>query len=504
MRRILTLLLLLASAPVLAGGSSNPPGRDNLGLGTADTPTFTGILLSGGALNGTQAATGSPSSTTDAYGYPLNSLKISSDNMDVTGLPAGKQVAFGTAIEHQIGGTALGGQFVSLFSVADLSTSPSASYDGNIVGSWSWARAGAVTTGSNKVALTGANPQVSNAATGPLRALQGVEIDVSNTGTANQVVGLDITKTSSDTTQGINNDRAIEISTDAAATTWKTGIDFGTYNGKFGIATTGSLMTTSAGTITNGIDLSLLTIAGKAFMWGSSFLKGDGSLNVSVAGTGVATLASSGANANNIVLDNAAGGQAVSLVFSDATTQKWLINKGAGNGFTITDSANSKTALAISTAGVIALGETAVTGNTLVGGAGGWAIPSATTGTNTNFGCFAAGNVFTIQSSACTISSMRFKNLIGPYKAGGALETVERLEPIVFTMKQSDPPNPDINYTLPQIGLSAENVAEVAPRCAVYENDGVTPKSYRQECLIAVLVAAVQSQQREIEALKAR
>jgi hypothetical protein len=71
-------------------------------------------------------------------------------------------------------------------------------------------------------------------------------------------------------------------------------------------------------------------------------------------------------------------------------------------------------------------------------------------------------------------------------------------------MKPLAIPSPDHNYGGVQIGLSAENVAAIEPRCAIYENDGKTPKSYRQECLIAVLVAGMQVQQREIEALKAR
>ncbi len=127
-----------------------------------------------------------------------------------------------------------------------------------------------------------------------------------------------------------------------------------------------------------------------------------------------------------------------------------------------------------------------------------------TTGTNADTVCLKADGTLLIQAAACTISSMRFKNLIGGYKAGGALDTVAKLEPIVFTMKPGEKPNPDRNYERPQIGLSAENVAAIEPRCAIYEDDGVTPKSYRQECLIAVLVAGMQAQQREIAALKAR
>lgn len=142
-------------------------------------------------------------------------------------------------------------------------------------------------------------------------------------------------------------------------------------------------------------------------------------------------------------------------------------------------------------------------------GADPWTLTNATikltgitTGANADFLCLSATSVVLLQTSACTISSMRFKNLIGPYH-DDPLATVAKLEPIAFTMKPGGRPNPDWNYDKPQIGLSAENVAAIEPRCAVYEDDGTTPKSYRQECLIAVLVAGMQAQQREIAALKA-
>lgn len=118
-------------------------------------------------------------------------------------------------------------------------------------------------------------------------------------------------------------------------------------------------------------------------------------------------------------------------------------------------------------------------------------LTGITTGTNADTMCKAADGTVLIQAAACTISSLRFKMDVAPYR-GGALATLAKLEPISFRMRPSDPPNPDANADRPQIGLSAENVAAIEPRCAIYEPDGVTPKSYRQECLIGVLVAAVQ------------
>lgn len=127
-------------------------------------------------------------------------------------------------------------------------------------------------------------------------------------------------------------------------------------------------------------------------------------------------------------------------------------------------------------------------------------FPQVTFGTNTGYACFSAGGLLRNQSSACLPSSLRFKDVTGSYAAGDALGTLAKLKPIVFKMKPAETPDP--NYERTQIGLSAENVAAIEPRCAVYEADGVTPKSYRQECLIAVLVAAVGQQQHEIAELR--
>ncbi len=130
-------------------------------------------------------------------------------------------------------------------------------------------------------------------------------------------------------------------------------------------------------------------------------------------------------------------------------------------------------------------------------------LPNVTTGTNADFLCAAAGGVVTLQTSACTISSLRFKLGWGLYR-DDPLATLARFDVGTFRMAHQEN-NPDhANASRLQIGLNAENVAKIEPRCAIYEPDGVTPKSYRQECLIGILVAGMQAQQREIDRLKAR
>lgn len=131
-------------------------------------------------------------------------------------------------------------------------------------------------------------------------------------------------------------------------------------------------------------------------------------------------------------------------------------------------------------------------------------LTGVTTGTNADFACFAAGKVLTLQATACTISSARFKQNIHPLSMS-ALSEVMKLKPVTFNrIPDQKNPDVDVNAYVKQIGLVAENVANVDPKAAIYEQDGVTPKSYRQESIIALLVKAVQEQQKEIYELNAR
>lgn len=119
------------------------------------------------------------------------------------------------------------------------------------------------------------------------------------------------------------------------------------------------------------------------------------------------------------------------------------------------------------------------------------AIPGVTTGTNADFACFAAGGIFTLQTTACTISSIRFKENIKAYSAS-ALVSIMDLRTFTYRLKVTKPANKDPNTTTMQLGLTAENIAKIAPLCAIYENDMKTPKTYRQECVIALLVKGEQ------------
>lgn len=116
-------------------------------------------------------------------------------------------------------------------------------------------------------------------------------------------------------------------------------------------------------------------------------------------------------------------------------------------------------------------------------------LTSLTTGTNADFLCLAANGTVLLQTSACTISSLRFKPDWKPYR-GDAMAKVAKFDVGTFHIQTGDTRDPNAQNL--QAGLSAESVAAIAPECAIYEDDMKTPKSYRQECVIALLVRAIQ------------
>lgn len=129
-------------------------------------------------------------------------------------------------------------------------------------------------------------------------------------------------------------------------------------------------------------------------------------------------------------------------------------------------------------------------------------LPNLTTGTNADFVCFKADGTLLIQASACTISSARFKENIHPFTES-ITAGLDRLKVFTFRLK-AGAKNPDKNASVIQLGLLAENVAKVFPLCAIYEQDMKTPKSYRQECLIAALVKHAQESDARLALLERR
>ena len=137
---------------------------------------------------------------------------------------------------------------------------------GSYVALWGYSQTYSPSSGGS---IYGTNPQVvvGNTATGWAAAF-GEEIDIETHAAVTYVAGLDIVKfgTAGDPA-GTALDTAIEIGAQPAITTnkWQYGINFGNVNGQFGLASTGSVMHTIAGTVAHGIDLSNLTCNADCF-----------------------------------------------------------------------------------------------------------------------------------------------------------------------------------------------------------------------------------------------
>lgn len=179
---------------------------------------------------------------------------------------------------------------------------------------------------------------------------------------------------------------------------------------------------------------------------------------------------------------------------------------GASNGIFLGSSSN--TSLCWQGAGVLEIGTTACNASgsllaTGITGTGTITFSGLSTGTNADFLCLSAGGVVLLQTTACTISSLRFKQDWKLFEED-AIASILRLDVGTFHINETISNQRDPNARSLQIGLNAENVARIVPEAAVYEDDMRTPKSYRQEGIIALLVKAIQQQQAEIEVLKRR
>jgi len=127
-------------------------------------------------------------------------------------------------------------------------------------------------------------------------------------------------------------------------------------------------------------------------------------------------------------------------------------------------------------------------------------VPS-NTGAQSGYLCYnsSTGAITYDGTNTCLVSSRVFKNLDRYIEPASGLKTVMALKPIVYTYKRDKYPQ------LPggtQEGFFAEDVAKVAPDLVATYPDG-KPRSVKYDQITARLVAAIQEQQREIDALKA-
>ena len=102
-------------------------------------------------------------------------------------------------------------------------------------------------------------------------------------------------------------------------------------------------------------------------------------------------------------------------------------------------------------------------------------------------------------TTTCLLSDGRLKMNIEPLNAG--LDEVMKLKPVSYELK----PEANPTHLGRQVGLIAQDVIQVDPRLAATYGSGPnegTPSGVRYEQMVALLVKAVQEQQREIDQLK--
>jgi hypothetical protein len=181
---------------------------------------------------------------------------------------------------------------------------------------------------------------------------------------------------------------------------------------------------------------------------------------------------------------------------------KFVIATNAGDTTTTLFAVASSTSAATSTLFTIQnTGQIFATGLTI------------SSGLQTGVLCLSSTNEIINDSVACLASSKRFKNDIKPLSDSSGLDELMKLTPVSFKYKpeyngalQSNP-----NYSGDQVGFIAEDVQKIDPRLVVLEtqdsqNGSIVSKkgdvhSVRYEQITAIIVKAVQEQQRQISVL---
>ena len=122
-------------------------------------------------------------------------------------------------------------------------------------------------------------------------------------------------------------------------------------------------------------------------------------------------------------------------------------------------------------------------------------LGSAATGTA--YLCWNSSGNIVSEDTTCTVSALYSKNLQGavtPDQADTGLDKLRTGAPVWDYKEQYGHGT--------HVGLIADDVEKMDPRCAVYEDGRL--KSYEDRCVIAYLVADRQKMKAEIDSLKRR
>lgn len=151
--------------------------------------------------------------------------------------------------------------------------------------------------------------------------------------------------------------------------------------------------------------------------------------------------------------------------------------------------------------GAIAIGNSSHTGLT--------SLLGLTTGTAADTLCLTAGGLVLLQAAACTISDPDLKTDKYVF-TGSVLNAALKMPTWTFRLKDWKT-NRDPNARNIQLGLMAPDVQKFFPLCSEFYSEGPKllkkPKSWKQDCMIAVLFKGLQEKdakdQAEIASLKA-
>ena len=233
-------------------------------------------------------------SSTGTFGWNAYSLRVSSDDLDV----ADQNFVNGLSVRHSFGGSAATGGRQGIFGYLNqTSATNSANANRNYVGGAFRVQTeegdggtDSSAQGTTKGAYFGvAVEALADADAVALTNLTGGEINtVALAGSSIWYKSLwSLVGGAADDVQGTVHDCMLALSNQTGAVKWEDGILIGNMNGEFPLDTSGNVLRTIGGTVTNGIDLSNTTISGNAWKSPGMQIAGDGSISLTTNQTTV-------------------------------------------------------------------------------------------------------------------------------------------------------------------------------------------------------------------------
>lgn len=114
-----------------------------------------------------------------------------------------------------------------------------------------------------------------------------IGIAVEGTGSVNYLAGWTVVTFASHANRGITFDMGYGLGAQAGSQTFKNGFFVGNMNGIFPVGTDGSIFATTAGTVTHGVDFSLLTCSTDCFKSNRFAIDGNGNLTAATGAIGI-------------------------------------------------------------------------------------------------------------------------------------------------------------------------------------------------------------------------